>query len=222
MTDPTDTIAAAWALISPLTAATPAPWICYADLPSAEPDWHIITTVNRMRVLANVHIEPGNATDAANSALIAAAPAMRDTLAALADLAEAQEQRIEFMEGAIGRMLVAVHEVCSFEQYYSEPLTGAVDEAVAAKSVNGCIAYEATERAKLEMRIDAMWSLLRAGADLLSEEADALKAGIGIAGEWETCSDPVDQPTVEAIREIEAWIGRVAALQPTPTTGETE
>ena len=59
---------------------THGPWICYADLPSADPDWHIITTANKLRVIANVHIEPGNATDAANAALIAAAP---DLLAAL-------------------------------------------------------------------------------------------------------------------------------------------
>lgn len=53
---------------------TPGPWICYADLPSAEPYWHIVTTANKMRVLANVHIEPGNAMDAANACLIAMGP----------------------------------------------------------------------------------------------------------------------------------------------------
>lgn len=58
---------------------TPGPWIYYADLPSTEPNWHIVTTANKMRVLANVHIEPGNAMDEANARLIAAAP---DLLAA--------------------------------------------------------------------------------------------------------------------------------------------
>lgn len=53
---------------------TPGPWICYADLPSTEPNWHIVTTANKMRVLANVHIEPGNAMDEANARLITAAP----------------------------------------------------------------------------------------------------------------------------------------------------
>ena len=64
----------------PAAAHTPGPWVCYADLPSTEPDWHIVTTSNRLRVLANVHIEPGNKTDEANARLIAAAP---DLLAAL-------------------------------------------------------------------------------------------------------------------------------------------
>lgn len=62
---------------------THGPWICYADLPSAEPNWHIVTTANKLRVVANIHIEPGNATDAANARLIAAAP---DLLAALQDV----------------------------------------------------------------------------------------------------------------------------------------
>lgn len=53
---------------------TAGPWIYYADLPSAEPNWHIVTTANKMRVLANVHIEPGNRMDEANARLIAAAP----------------------------------------------------------------------------------------------------------------------------------------------------
>lgn len=61
---------------------TPGPWIFYADTPSTDPNWHIVTTANRMRVLANVHIEPGNEMDEANARLIAAAP---ELLVALAD-----------------------------------------------------------------------------------------------------------------------------------------
>jgi hypothetical protein len=53
---------------------TPGPWQFYADLPSADPNWHIVTNVSRMRVLANVHIEPGNKMDLANAHLITAAP----------------------------------------------------------------------------------------------------------------------------------------------------
>lgn len=56
------------------TKHTPGPWIYYVDAPTTEPDWHVVTTANKMRVIANVHIEPGNATDAANARLIAAAP----------------------------------------------------------------------------------------------------------------------------------------------------
>lgn len=59
---------------------TPGPWFYYADLPSTEPNWHIVTTANKMRVIANVHIEPGNLMDEADARLIAAAP---DILAAL-------------------------------------------------------------------------------------------------------------------------------------------
>lgn len=89
-----DKIAEARALIEPLTGHTPGPWIYYADLPSTEPNWHIVTMVTRMRVLANVHIAPGNVMDVANAAIIAAAPALRDTVAVLADLANAQAQEI--------------------------------------------------------------------------------------------------------------------------------
>ena len=59
---------------------TKGPWICYADLPSTEPNWHIITTDNKMRVLANVHIEPGNEMDEANARLITAAPELFEAL----------------------------------------------------------------------------------------------------------------------------------------------
>jgi hypothetical protein len=53
---------------------TQGPWQCYADVPSVDPNWHIVTSDSRLRVLANVHIEPGNEMDAANARLITAAP----------------------------------------------------------------------------------------------------------------------------------------------------
>lgn len=53
---------------------TPGPWIFYADLPSVKPNWHLVATENRLRVLATVHIEPGNPVDVANARLIASAP----------------------------------------------------------------------------------------------------------------------------------------------------
>ncbi len=57
-----------------LRGFTPGPWVSYADVPSTDPNWHIVTNESRMRVLANVHIEPGSEMDAANARLITAAP----------------------------------------------------------------------------------------------------------------------------------------------------
>ena len=81
-----------------LAAATPGPWICYADIPSADPNWHIVTTANKLRVLANVHIEPGNSVDPANAALIAAAPTITAELIAA-------RTRIAELEGALRALL---------------------------------------------------------------------------------------------------------------------
>lgn len=67
---------------------TPGPWQVYADLPSTEPNWHIVTNASRMRVIANVHIEPGNAMDEANARLIAAAPELLEALQTLVDEGE--------------------------------------------------------------------------------------------------------------------------------------
>lgn len=58
----------------PTAGHTPGPWCFYADLPSTEPNWHVVTNASRMRVLANVHIEPGSSVDEANARLISAAP----------------------------------------------------------------------------------------------------------------------------------------------------
>lgn len=65
-------------------------------------------------------------------------------------------------------------------------------------------------------RVHEMERLLREGADLLQIEADALKEGISIGGDWQANLTPDDAHAVAAIREIEEWIGKVAALQPAP------
>lgn len=59
---------------------TPGPWQFHADLPSADPNWHIVTNATRMCVVANVHIEPGNEMAVANARLIAAAPELLEAL----------------------------------------------------------------------------------------------------------------------------------------------
>jgi hypothetical protein len=68
---------------------TPGPWVLYADTPSVDPNWHIVTNASRMRVVCNVHIEPSNAVDLANARLIAAAP---ELLAALRKLIDFQAE----------------------------------------------------------------------------------------------------------------------------------
>lgn len=67
---------------------TPGPWIFYADLPSTEPNWHVVTTKNKLRVLANIHIEPNNPMDLANARLIASAPELLEALKFVLDHTE--------------------------------------------------------------------------------------------------------------------------------------
>lgn len=65
---------------------TPGPWVFYTE--SVDPNWHIVTPASRMRVLANVHIEPGNELDLANARLIAAAPCLLEAAQAFLRLCE--------------------------------------------------------------------------------------------------------------------------------------
>ncbi|PKR56375.1 hypothetical protein [Thalassospira lohafexi] len=64
---------------------TPGPWVFYADTPSVEPNWNIITNGSRQFVVANIHIEAGNERDEANAHLIAAAPDLLDVCKAVFD-----------------------------------------------------------------------------------------------------------------------------------------
>lgn len=86
---------------------TPGPWIFYADTPSTDPNWHIVTTANRMRVLANVHIEPGNAMDAANARLIAAAPDLLEALQGVLRVADRQTDEFDAARAAIAKAIGA-------------------------------------------------------------------------------------------------------------------
>lgn len=57
----------------------------------------------------------------------------------------------------------------------------------------------------------AVRALLRAGCDLMAEEAESLKAGIAIIPTGDLSGDPADADAVARINEIEDWIASVAA-----------
>ena len=93
-----DKIEAARALIEPLTGYSPGPWEVVTDLPAiaiAAGNHRAVQTPNQNNYRHFGRSEPwlGIGTFS-NAALIAAAPALRDTVAALADLADAQAQEI--------------------------------------------------------------------------------------------------------------------------------
>ncbi len=67
--------------------ATNGPWKLVQE--SVDPEWHIVTATGG-RIMANVHIEAGNAVDAANARLVVAAP---DLLAIVQRFNKAMEQR---------------------------------------------------------------------------------------------------------------------------------
>jgi hypothetical protein len=51
---------------------TPGPWKLAQE--SIDPEWHIISAAAGRRLIANVHIESGNAMEVANARLLIAAP----------------------------------------------------------------------------------------------------------------------------------------------------
>lgn len=81
-----DKISAARALIEPLTGHTPGPW---SAEPGAKRGAWISGTTGEWSALA---CGDSDESAARNAALIAAAPALRDTVVALTDLADAQAQ----------------------------------------------------------------------------------------------------------------------------------
>ena len=88
-----DKIAEARALIEPLTGHTPGPW--QVDAPEDES----VEIASRIFAIAGLYETAPEALPDAR--LIAAAPALRDTVAALADLADAQAQEIERLRGLL-------------------------------------------------------------------------------------------------------------------------
>lgn len=92
------------------TAHTPGPWIFYADLPSTDPNWHIVTTANKLRVLANVHIEPDNPMDEANARLIAAAPDLLEAMRGIEHFSDAVNFRSDPLSVALRQWIDAGRE----------------------------------------------------------------------------------------------------------------
>lgn len=101
-----------------IASPTPGPWQFYADTPSTDPNWHIVTNESRMRVIANVHIEPGNQMDLANAYLIAAAPDLLSACVRCLSLLEVEKEARE--------------QACDDE--YVSPVARAVDAARGAIS----------------------------------------------------------------------------------------
>ena len=110
MTATTDKIAEARALIEPLTGHTPGEWEMSVTHPTnacanVRCDYTEIATLygGDSDVPQPAYGEPWGPQPIrdANARLTAAAPALRDTVAALADLADALTQRIEALEAAL-------------------------------------------------------------------------------------------------------------------------
>ncbi len=91
-----DKIQAARALIEPLTGHDKGPWFAYG---------RYIGTTNHKSSIGECRDENGNWSDTArssgNARILAAAPALRDTVAALADLADALAQENANLRSAL-------------------------------------------------------------------------------------------------------------------------
>ena len=94
-----DKIQTARALIEPLTDTTPGPWV-FSERNTPEHFW-IEPEVGYLPMPHYLSVSGPISRE--NAALIAAAPALRDTVAALADLADAQAQEIEAQALEISR-----------------------------------------------------------------------------------------------------------------------
>lgn len=112
MTDATDPIAAARAMIEPLTGYTPGPWRaldeseCYSHDDGNTVSVAIGKRDNHAFALA-MHNFSDRIVDA-NAALIAAAPALRDMVATLADALEAERAKVAAAYEAAAQAVRAV------------------------------------------------------------------------------------------------------------------
>lgn len=197
-----------------LAAATPGPWICYADIPSADPNWHIVTTANKLRVLANVHIEPGNSVDPANAAIIAAAPEVTAELIAARRKLEAVQAMVADRKDAmsIQDALETLSAMASVQDGYAKKATDPglriihKANAKAQRAVVATVTTLATENATLraefelltavkdahKMRGDNHWETLRSIRVLAQEgKLDHIIQHVNDAGAGYTQPDHV-------------------------------
>lgn len=121
-----DNIQAARALIEPLTGHTPGPWmqdgiaIAHPSEPNGYP-LDICLMGEPLHFAGDVR--PMLQNHEANALILAAAPALRDTVAALADLADAQAQEIERLRKVLG--------------FYANPENWKGDEEAWERAENG-------------------------------------------------------------------------------------
>ena len=104
-----DKIAEARALIEPLTGHTPGPWHFHGPIKGRKM-WclELDSDTNFVADLWRPNVD-------ANAALIAAAPDLRDTVATLADLADAQAQEIALLRDALKDIEKADFTACPFD-----------------------------------------------------------------------------------------------------------
>ena len=139
-----DLVAGARALIKPLTGHTPGKWEMSATHP-ANACANVRCGYTDVATLYGGDRDVPQPADGepwgpqpirdANARLTAAAPALRDTVAALADLADALTQRIEVLEAALRHLVVAAHD--EFEEKACDSasmLPAAFDQAHGALS----------------------------------------------------------------------------------------
>ena len=103
MTDQLDTEAIR-AQMEALAGLNAGPSFYHSDLPSVEPNWHVVTTDDNTRMLANVRIEPGSAMGVANASLIATTTDIHATILALCDAMDelrADNERLRRAAGVV-------------------------------------------------------------------------------------------------------------------------
>lgn len=184
---------------------TPGPWVCYADVPSTDPNWHIVTNESRMRVLANVHIAQGSELDAANARLITAAPDLLEVLQELRESAEYWSEYdvpcgvVEKMDAALSKVygmtangaLTALSETRGDTQprtrkegqpLYVTPIAAQATEieALRAEALRELEEREQRDEALLRQALEALELRCGTNADERKELIPALRERLGV------------------------------------------